>query len=85
METLWVDFQNAEFDRVPYCNGTLAELKDKRIELREGLNRLIWSEYENEIGNPDNLIVEATVRYSLRDKCWVAQFNERDLKNQSQK
>jgi hypothetical protein len=86
MDTLWVDFQNAGHDGVRLiCNGTLADLKEKGIELRDGLQLLIWSEDYDDNGNPDNLSVEAVVRYSNSDKCWVAQYDNKKLMNESKK
>ena len=86
MDTLWVDFQNSGHDGVRLiCNGTLADLKEKGIELRDGLQLLIWSEDYDDNGNPDNLSVEAVVRYSNSDNCWVAQYDSKKLMNESKK
>jgi hypothetical protein len=66
------------------CNGTLKEIKEKDIQLRDQLKLLIWSDDQDENGKRDNLIVEATVKYSDADNGWVAQYNERDLKHKSE-
>ena len=86
MKKLWVDFQNAGHDGVRLiCNGTISELKEKGIELKGGLQLLIWSEDYDDNDNPDNLSVEAIVKYSHSDRCWVAQFDYEKLKNESNK
>jgi len=85
METLWVDFQNEGKEGVRLiCTGTLKELKEKSIELIDGLELLIWSDDKDDCGKIDNLIVEATVKYSNIDQCWVAQFDNEKLRNQSE-
>jgi len=85
METIWVDFNNMGIEGVRLnCVGTLNELREKSIGLIDGLNLLVWSEDHDENGNPDNLIVEAIVKYSQIEKCWVAQFDWNCLKNESQ-
>jgi len=85
METLWVDFQNAGYDGVRLiCKGTLKELKEKNIELKDDLQLLIWSDDEDDNGRKDNLLVEAVVKFSVVDHCWVAQFDENNLKHESQ-
>ena len=86
METLWVDFQNAGYDGVRLiCSGTLKELKEKNIELKGGLQLLIWSNDEDENGRKDNLLVEAVVKFSDFDNCWIAEFDEKNLKYESQR
>ena len=86
METLWVDLNNMGHDGMRLiCKGTLDELKEKSIQLYDGLQILIWDNDQDENGNADNLVVEAIVKYSNTDQCWVAQFDNAHLKNQSQR
>lgn len=85
METLWVDFQNAGKDGVRLiCKGTLDEISEKGLTLHEGLQLIIWTEDQDDDGKPDNLVVNAVIKYSTIDGCWIAQFNVDDLKNESQ-
>jgi len=59
MEKLWVDFQNAGIEGVRLiCEGTLKEMRQKKITLKDGLTLLIWSEDQDDNGKPDNLMVE---------------------------
>jgi hypothetical protein len=84
MEALWVDFQNMGIDGVRLiCNGTLKEISEKNIQLKDGLELLIWNNDEDGEGNPDNLLVEAVVKYSKIDNCWVAQFAPDNFRNES--
>jgi len=86
METLWVDFNNMGKEGVRLiCKGTIDELNAKSIRLRDGLELLIWDNDQDDFGNTDNLIVNAIVKYSETDKCWVAQFNDADLIHESER
>jgi hypothetical protein len=86
METLWVDFQNAGFEGVRLiCKGTLDELRQKNLTLHDGLKLLIWTEDQDDDGKEDNLLVEAVVKYSDVDRCWVASFDADKLMNESQR
>ena len=85
IETLWVDFQNAGYGVRLICSGTLKELQEKKIELKDGLQLLIWSDDEDDNGGKDNLLVEAVVKFSDVDHCWVAQFDKNNLKHESQR
>jgi len=85
MEKLWVDFQNAGHEGVRLiCTGAVKELHDKAIKLHEGLQLIVWQDDEDSNGKADNLMVEAVVKYSFKDKCWVAQFDENKLMHESQ-
>ncbi len=86
METLWVDFQNSGKEGVRLiCNGTIEELKNKNIILKEGLEFFIWDDDEDVYGNPGILIVKSTIKYSTIEQCWVAQYNSAELKHKSGK
>ena len=86
METLWVDFNNMGKEGVRLsCNGTVAELNSKSIVLYDGLQLLIWDNDEDDFGNSDNLIVDAVVKYSNVDKCWVAQFENANIMHESER
>jgi len=81
-----VDIQNTGYEGVRLiCAGTLKEITGKGIKLKDGLHLLIWSEDQDDDGKADNLIVEAVVKFSDVDKCWVAQFDYAQLKHESDK
>jgi len=85
VQRVWVDFQNMGYEGVRLiCAGTLKDIDEKAIKLYDGLQLIVWQEDEDDNGNPDDLIVEATVKYSEIDNCWVAQFDEDSLVNESQ-
>ena len=66
------------------CSGTLKELNEKSIRLHDGLKLIVWMDDEDDKGKADNLVVEAVVKYSLIDNCWVAQFDDDKLIHESQ-
>jgi hypothetical protein len=83
-ETLWVDFQNMGNEGVRLIGkGTLDELDNKKIKLYGGLQLIIWQEDNNK--KVDNLAVEAAIKYSDIDKCWVAEFDKDELKHESER
>jgi hypothetical protein len=83
METLWVDFQNTSDEGVRLnCNGTLAEIKEKQLELYVGLKLLIWYEDLNDDGSRDKLVAEAIVGYSEQEKLWFAYYDDLQLTHQ---
>jgi len=65
------------------CKGTIEDLNAKKIILHDGLKLTVWTNDKDEQGNIDNLTVSATIKYSYIDKCWVAQFQNDDLKHES--
>jgi len=86
METLWVDFNAMGKEGVVLiCKGTIDELNAKSIVLYDGLELLVWTEDQDDSGNSDNLTVNAVVKYSNIDKCWVAQFDNEDLMHESER
>jgi len=86
METLWVDFNNMGKEGIRLiCKGTIDELNEKSIVLYDGLQLRIWDSDQNDLGEPDNLSVNAEVKYSDVDKCWVAQFESDNLIHESER
>jgi len=87
METLWVDFNNmSDYGVVRLnCSGTISEIAKKKIELKDGLKLIVWTEDQDDDGNPDNLEVEAEVKYHEVEHVWVAKFDEDKWRHQSGK
>jgi hypothetical protein len=86
METLWVDLNNIGKEGVRLiCKGTIDELNEKSIILHDGLELLIWDYDQDNSGNSDNLTVNAIIKYSDIDKCWIAQFENKDLMHESER
>ena len=49
-----------------------------------GLKLLLWTEDEDEKGNPDNLVVEAIVEFDEDEDCWVAVYEGKTIKHESE-
>jgi len=54
------------------CAGTLTDLKRQGIELREGLALTLYTDDEDDQGQPDELRAEGVVHYNDEAQCWVA-------------
>jgi len=80
MIKLWVDFNNATYNGwVRFnCKGTIDDLENQNIILREGLELLLWTEDEDEYNNPIQLSVEAVAHFNDKDKTWEGKC---DMKN----
>ena len=74
---VYADFQNLDdenrvrLDRV----GTLQDLRDQGIELREGLVLLLYTDDGDDEGNPDELRVDGVVRFDAKTQTWVAEVD----------
>jgi hypothetical protein len=68
------DFQNLDdFDRLRLtCAGTLHDLERQGIELHEGMVLTLYTDDEDDQGQPDELRVEGVVQYDAEGRCWVA-------------
>ncbi len=64
MIRLWADFNaGSENGLFLNCKGTIDDLARQKIELKDGMELLLWNENLDENNNPDNLIVEAIAKY----------------------
>jgi hypothetical protein len=85
MEKLWVDFQNSSKKGVRLsCKETLDEIERNNVVLSDGLKILLWTEDEDEKGNPDYLVVEAIVKFDEDENCWVAFYEGKTIKHESE-
>lgn len=71
---VYVDFHNADSQgRLRLnCIGTVEDLSQKQVELREGLPLTLYSDDVDERGQPDELLVDGVVSFSDEEHCWVA-------------
>ncbi len=71
---VYADFQNLDdFNRLRLtCAGTLADLRQQGIELREGLILKLYTDDADDEGRPDELQAEGVVQYNADERCWVA-------------
>src|SRR5438105_5355306 len=71
---IYADFHNADFlGRLRLtCVGTLEDLSQQQVELREGLGLTLYSDDLDDRGELDELLVEGIVSFSAEEHCWVA-------------
>jgi hypothetical protein len=69
-----VDFHNADSQgrlRLT-CVGTMEDLAQQQVELRDGLVLTLYSDDLDDKGQLDELLVEGVVSFSEEEHCWVA-------------
>ena len=71
---VYADFQNLDdFNRLRLtCAGTFQDLERQAIQLNEGLVLTLYTDDENDQGQPDELRAEGVVHYDKDGQCWVA-------------
>jgi hypothetical protein len=71
---IYADFHNADRQgRLRLnCVGTMEDLAQQQIELREGLVLTLYADDLNDKGQLDELLVDGVVSFSEEDHCWVA-------------
>jgi hypothetical protein len=71
---VYVDFHNADYHgRIRLnCVGTLEDLAQQQIHLREGLVLTLYSDDLNDKDQLDELLVDGVVSFSEEEHCWVA-------------
>src|SRR5262245_11757354 len=71
---IYADFHNADTQgRIRLnCVGTMEDLAQQRIELREGLALTLYSDDLDENGQLDELLADGIVSFSEEEHCWVA-------------
>jgi hypothetical protein len=74
---IWVDFNNADpLGRIRLnCRGTIEELAQQQIELREGLALILYSDDLDDKDQPDDLLADGFVSYSEEERGWVARID----------
>ncbi len=71
---VYADFHNADSQcRLRLnCVGTIEELAQQHIELREGLLLTLYADDLDDMGQLDELLVDGVVSFSEEEHCWVA-------------
>lgn len=71
---VYADFHNADScGRIRLnCIGTLEDLAQQQLELRDGLVLTLYSDDLNEKGELDELLADGVVSFSSEEHCWVA-------------
>ncbi len=74
---IYADFQKLDnFNRLRLtCAGTLEELANQGIELKEGLSLTFYTDDVDDQGQPDELLVEGAIHYNEDEQCWVASID----------
>jgi hypothetical protein len=63
--------------------GTMRDLEQYRIVLHEGLVLHLYSDDLDDLGQSDNLVVDAVAQYDEEHKRWVARYDPAALKHES--
>ncbi len=71
---IYADFHNADSQgRLRLnCAGTMEDLAEQQLELREGLLLTLYSDDLDDNGQLDELLTDGVVSYSKEEACWVA-------------
>jgi hypothetical protein len=71
---IYADFHNADsLGRLRLnCVGTVEDLSQQQVELREGLLLTLYSDDLDDTGQLDELLVDGIVSFSEDEHCWVA-------------
>lgn len=74
MPKIYADFHNADAQgRLRLnCVGTIEDLAEQQVELREGLALTLYSDDLDANGQLDELLVDGVVSFSEDEHCWVA-------------
>ena len=83
---VYADFQNLDdLNRLRLtCVGTEEDLSQQGIQLQEGLVLTFYTDDADDEGNPDDLLIDGTVRYSPEEQCWVGEVDWKELRHASQ-
>src|SRR5438128_889715 len=82
---IYADFHNADsHGRLRLdCAGTLEDLAQQQVTLREGLILTLYADDADERGQLDELLVEGAVTYSQEEQCWVATIDWKAIRHVS--
>jgi hypothetical protein len=84
LEFIKVDFNNRYDGGVGLITkGSLIKQNKTRVRLYDDMRAVVWDEDNDRKMDP--LAVEALIKYSVKHQCWIAWFNNDDLKHESQR
>lgn len=83
---IYADFQNLDdFNRLRLtCAGTLEDLANQGIKLKEGMSLTFYTDDVDHQGKPDELLVEGATHYNDEEQCWVAAIDWSDIRHASE-
>lgn len=84
---VYADFHNADaLGRLRLnCVGTLEDLSQQQVELREGLILTLYSDDLDEAGQLDELVVDGVVSFSAEEHGWVAAIDWAAIRHASER
>ncbi len=56
------------------CRGTLRDVEEQKVVLRDGLDVLLYSDDTDEADKPDDLEVDAKIEYDFVNQRWTAVY-----------
>ncbi|MFO7904304.1 MAG: hypothetical protein ACQESR_08355 [Planctomycetota bacterium] len=82
---IYVDFHNADpHGRLRLnCVGTVEDLAQQEVELREGLSLTLYSDDLDDKRQLDELLVDGVVSFSHEEHCWVAAIDWTAIRHRS--
>lgn len=81
---IYADFQNLDDNRLRLtCAGTIEDLAQQGIELREGLALTFYMDDADDSGRSDPLLAEGIVHYQEEERTWVASIDWSALRHAS--
>ena len=83
---VYADFQNLDDDnrlRLT-CAGTMRDLERSATQLSPGLVLTLYTDDEDDDGNPDEMRVDGVVSYDDEQQCWVASVDWNALRHASE-
>ena len=86
MPKIFHDFQNADAQgRLRLTlNGTMEDLSQQKVELREGLCLRFYADDVDDHGELDELLVDGVATYSEAEHCWVAVIDWEAIRHASE-
>jgi len=86
MAKIYADFQNLDdFNRLRLrCAGTLVDLANQGIKLKEGMSLTFYTDDVDKQGKPDELLVEGITHYNDEEQCWVAAIDWSAIRHASE-
>jgi len=83
---IYADFHNADpHGRLRLnCAGTAEDLARQQVQLREGLLLTLYADDLDDQGQPDELLVDGVVSFSVDENCWVAAIDWSAIRHASE-
>jgi hypothetical protein len=81
---IYADFQNADAQgRLRLiCTGSLNDLAHQQVQLREGMDLLLYCDDADDQGREARLVVEGSATYSQDEQCWVAVIDWQKIRHE---